>query len=123
MTRCINLIHSLTFREYPKDDPGYISDDIITKQCGKHTLYPCSVQHWPLRTDIFTLTYLASGYPPNLCESFEQVAKMLEKQSESPGTQQGHGLLQGAIRVVSLVLSHPTWDNDITRGYTEAQKC
>lgn len=106
MTRCINLIHSLTFREYPKD-PRHTRDDVITKHCAKHTLYSCSAQHRPLRTDVFTLTCLDSIWlSTNLSQSpLNRQQRCRRNRVKVLALQWGCGLCQGARCVLSHVSS------------------
>lgn len=54
MAKCINLIHSLTFREH--QGLQNTSDKVVTEHCGKCTLHPCSFQCWPQRIGNFLLT-------------------------------------------------------------------
>lgn len=109
MTKCSNLIHSLTLKRAPRGSKiNQWPCHYWTLWSGEHTLHPCSFQRWPLRTDHFLWTCLAQSCPAT-CHSYSHLCRREKRWKDRVNfgvLQQGFGVCQVSFTcVTSLVLT------------------
>lgn len=124
MTKCSNLIHSLTLREHP-EGPRYMSDRVITEHCGVGNtlsilvhfnvgLWGQIISYEPawhrVAFQLVTLTVICAG------------GKNVGKIEWTSGATTGIWGMPGELHVCHLISphTHPVWDSNSADGDTEA---